>query len=254
VSAGFTRAEVCAVALAECFRGDGERLVSPFGAVPSAGARLARLTFEPDLLLTDGIASLRADTPPLSGPQPDAALVEGWLPFRSVFDLLWSGRRHVVMAASQLDRFGNQNLACIGPHAKPRVQLLGMRGAPGNTLHHRTSYWIPDHGPKVFVPRVDVVCGVGNDRARQLGRAARFHDLHRVVSNLGVFDFATPDGSLRLVSVHPGVRVQTVVERTGFELAIGSDVPETRAPTPEERTLLREVIDPEGATQREVGD
>jgi acyl CoA:acetate/3-ketoacid CoA transferase beta subunit len=179
-------------------------------------------------------------------------VVEGWLPFRSVFDLLWSGRRHVMMAASQIDRFGNQNLSCIGPHAKPAVQLLGMRGAPGNTLHHRTSYWVPDHGRKVFVPRVDVVCGVGTDRARALGRAGRFHDLHRVVSNLGVFDFATPDGTLRLVSVHPGVSPASVQERTGFELAIAPDLRETRAPTPAELALIREVLDPEGLARREV--
>ena len=48
-----TRAEICAVAIAETFRGDGETLVSPIGTLPSIGARLARLTFEPDLLLTD---------------------------------------------------------------------------------------------------------------------------------------------------------------------------------------------------------
>jgi len=42
-----TRADVCAVAVAEAFRGDGEILVSCFGTVPAVGARLARLTFEP---------------------------------------------------------------------------------------------------------------------------------------------------------------------------------------------------------------
>ena len=73
------------------------------------------------------------------------------MPFRSVFDLLWNGRRHVVMMASQIDRFGNQNFACIGPHAKPKAQLLGMRGAPGNTINHATSYWVPSHSTKVFV-------------------------------------------------------------------------------------------------------
>nr|MCS5619327.1 CoA-transferase [Myxococcota bacterium] len=52
----FTRAEQCAVAIAECFRGDGEILVSPIGYIPQLGARLAKLTFEPDLLLTDGVA------------------------------------------------------------------------------------------------------------------------------------------------------------------------------------------------------
>ena len=62
---GHTRAEVCAVAIAEIFRGDGETLVSPIGNLPNLGARLAKLTFEPDLLLTDGVASLLADVPPL---------------------------------------------------------------------------------------------------------------------------------------------------------------------------------------------
>ena len=45
---GPTRAEFCAVAIAEIFRGDGETLVSPIGNLPSLGARLAKLTFEPD--------------------------------------------------------------------------------------------------------------------------------------------------------------------------------------------------------------
>ena len=42
-----TRAEVCAVALAECFRGDGEILANPIGTLPTIGGRLAKATFEP---------------------------------------------------------------------------------------------------------------------------------------------------------------------------------------------------------------
>jgi len=53
-----TRAEVCVVACAEAWRGDGAILASPMGLIPSLGARLARLTFAPDLLLTDGEAYL----------------------------------------------------------------------------------------------------------------------------------------------------------------------------------------------------
>jgi hypothetical protein len=62
-----TRAEICAVATAECFRGDGEILASCIGTVPAIGARLARLTFAPDLMMTDGIASLVADVMPVIG-------------------------------------------------------------------------------------------------------------------------------------------------------------------------------------------
>ncbi len=249
----FTRAEVCTVAVAEVFRGDGEVLASAFGTVPALAMRLAKLTFEPDLLMTDGIASLRADVPPMQGEAESDAVVEGWLPFRRVFDLLWSGRRHVVMIASQIDRYGNHNFACIGDFRKPKAQLLGMRGAPGNTINHPTSYWVPNHSPKVFVESVDVVSGVGYDRASALGdRSRRFHEIRRVVSNLGVFDFATPDHSMRLVSVHPGVRVEDIVKNTGFPLAIEGKIPETRAPSDAELNLLREKIDPGGAGQKEV--
>jgi acyl CoA:acetate/3-ketoacid CoA transferase beta subunit len=249
---GATRAEVCAVAVAEAFRGDGEILASCFGTIPALGARLAKLGFAPDLLLTDGIAHLLADVPPVSGPAPAEPVIEGWLPFRSVFDLLWSGRRHVVMMASQIDRFGNHNFACIGPHARPKAQLLGMRGAPGNTVNHATSYWIPSHSQKVFVEHVDVVSGVGTDRAAALGAGGRFHDLRRVVSNLGVFDFATPDRSMRVVSLHPGVSLDEVRAATAFPLAAGTAVPETRMPSAQELRWIREVLDPAGARDREV--
>ncbi len=248
-----TRAEICATALADCFRGDGEILASPIGTLPTIGARLARLSFEPDLLLTDGVAFLRADVAPVGDANGAEPVVEGWMPYRRVFDVLWSGRRHVIMGATQIDRFGNQNISAIGPYERPKVQLLGPRGGPGNTLNHPTSYWVPRHGPRVFVERVDDVCGIGADRAAALGpRAARFHALRRVVSNLGVFDFATPDGRMRLASVHPGVSVDEIVAATGFELAVEADVPETRAPTPDELRLLRERIDPSGLGAREV--
>lgn len=254
VDVRITRAEVCAVAVAECFRGDGEILASCFGTIPAIGARLARLSFAPDLMMTDGIASLVADVLPVSGEGARAEpVVESWLPFRAVFDLLWSGRRHVVMIASQIDRHGNHNFACIGPHARPKAQLLGMRGAPGNTVSHPTSYWVPNHSPKVFVEQVDVVSGVGYDRAAAAGpSASRFHEVRRVVSNLGVFDFATPDRRMRVASLHPGVTLDEVRAATGFALVIDGDVPETRTPSAEELRLIREILDPADARSREL--
>ena len=65
-----TRAEVCAVACAEAWRGDGEIVASPFGVIPTIGARLARATFEPDLLLSDGEAAFVAGCWPVGDPAP----------------------------------------------------------------------------------------------------------------------------------------------------------------------------------------
>jgi acyl CoA:acetate/3-ketoacid CoA transferase beta subunit len=245
-----TRAEVCVVAVAECFRGDGEILANPIGTIPMIGGRLARASFEPDLCMTDGEAALIAND--RAAVAAGERVVEYWNPYRSMFDWVWSGRRHVMMGATQIDRFGNQNLAAIGDYARPKVQLLGYRGSPGNTINDPTSYWVPNHSPKVFVPAVDTVTGIGWDRAAALGEGGRFVDVRRVVTNLAVLDFDTPDRRMRLRSVHPGVTVDEVMAATGFDLVVPDDVGESRTPTPDELRLIREVIDPDRTRDTEV--
>ncbi|WP_433439452.1 CoA-transferase subunit beta [Nonomuraea sp. CA-141351] len=236
-----SRADVCVVACAEAFRGDGEILAAGIGgAVTVLAARLARLTFEPELLTHDGTCLLTGDVPAL-GEAP--GVVEGWLPFREHLWLVLNGRRHVMLGASQIDRYGNSNISCIGDWSRPKAQLLGVRGAPGNTRCDPTSYWIPRHSPRVFVPSVDMVSGVGTDRGA--------FDLRRVVTDLAVLDFRGHGGTMRLVSVHPGVRVDDVVTATGFDLDISEDVTQTREPTPEELDVL-DRLDPRRTRDREV--
>jgi acyl CoA:acetate/3-ketoacid CoA transferase beta subunit len=246
-----SRAEVCVVACAEVWRNGGEILASPTGIVPTIGARLARATFAPQLLLTDGEAMLAAGTWPL-GEQPQS--VEGWMPYRAVLEVAWGGRRHVMMMPSQIDRHGNANISYIGDdYQRPVAQLLGVRGAPGNTVNHPTSYWLPRHSTRALVPRVDMVSGVGYDSAADAGPAAeRFLDLRRVVTSLAVLDFGGPDHTMRLVSLHPGVSREEVEEATGFELAARDEVGVTRLPSEEELRLIREVIDPGNLRDREV--
>ena len=165
-----SRAEVCAVACAELFRDAGEIMVSPMATMVSIGARLARLTFSPDILLTDGEARLLADTPAIGA----AGAIEGWMPFGRVFETLAWGRRHVVMGANQVDRFGNQNLSAFGPLQHPTRQMFGVRGAPGNTINHATSYWVGNHSKRVFCDSVDVVSGIGWDKVDPDNPAYRF--------------------------------------------------------------------------------
>ena len=49
-------ADVIAVACAEACRGDGEIFASGMGVMQMLGARVARATFEPDLMISDGEA------------------------------------------------------------------------------------------------------------------------------------------------------------------------------------------------------
>ena len=246
----FSRAEVCAAAIADAFKDDGEIFASPMGMLPMLGVRLAKLTSNPDLVISDGESLFLAGVPPLFA---KADVVEGWIPFRRVFDVVAYGKRHVMMGATQIDRHGNQNISAIGPFAQPKRQLLGSRGAPGNTVNNRTSYWVPKHGPRVFVEQVDIVSGVGPARAKAAGPgASKYNDIHRIVSNLGVFDLGGPDDTVRLLSVHPGVSVDDVAEATGFDLAVEADVPVTREPSETELMIIRNVLDPKSLRDREV--
>ncbi|MEY4166172.1 MAG: Glutaconate CoA-transferase, partial [Actinomycetota bacterium] len=108
MTASTTLADICVVAAAEAFRGNGEIFGSGMGTIQTLGVRLARATFEPDLLVSDGEAFFVANNLPIGGSNK---VIEGWVPFRQVFDTVWGGRRHVMMGASQIDMYGNSNIA-----------------------------------------------------------------------------------------------------------------------------------------------
>jgi len=242
-----SRAEVCAVACADLFRDAGEIMVSPMTTMASIGARLARLTFAPDILLTDGEAQLLADTPAIGAP----GAVEGWMPFGRVFETLAWGRRHVVMGANQIDRFGNQNLSAFGPLQHPTRQMFGVRGAPGNTINHATSYWVGSHSTRVFCDAVDVVSGIGWDKIDPGNPAYRFVNVNQVITNLGVFDFNGPDHTMRAMSLHPGVEPAEIGDNTAFEVHGLDDAPATRLPTGDELDLIR-TLDPKSLRDKEI--
>ncbi|MDF0528377.1 CoA-transferase [Tsukamurella sp. 8F] len=245
-----TRAEICVTACSDAWRDSGEVLAHAVGLVPNIGARLARLTHNPDLVLTDGTCFLMAEPAPLGHGADAGGLIEGWIPFRDIFTVLAGGRRHSMMGASQIDRYGNQNISAIGDWRKPYRQLIGVRGAPGNTANHRTDYWVPRHSTRVFVEKVDVVSGVGNDRATAAGAPLRFHDLGVVVTDLAVLDY-DDEGGLKVRSLHPGVTVEQLQAATGFDID-ASSAGTTRAPDAEELGLIRTAIDPGSLRDREV--
>jgi acyl CoA:acetate/3-ketoacid CoA transferase beta subunit len=113
---------------------------------------------------------------------------------------------------------------------------------------------VPSHTTRVFVDQVDMVSGLGYRRAAEVGGfVASHHEIRRVVTNLAVLDFQTPDHAMRLRSVHPGATVEEVRAATGFELAVpAGGVPESRLPTDEELRVLREVLDPGGLRKAEI--
>ncbi|MFN3553333.1 MAG: CoA-transferase subunit beta [Novosphingobium meiothermophilum] len=233
--------DLCVVACSEAFRDNGEIVATGVGPVPRLAAGLAKLTHTPELMMTDGEAYLVEQPVPLGPRAYDARKPAGYLPFSRFFDsAVWSGRRHAMVTPTQLDRFGQINLSYMGgSYDKPKTQMLGVRGFPGNTIYHPNSFFFPAHGPRVFVPQVDMISGVGYNPAKRIaGGNFSGVDLRRIVTNLCVMDFGGPDHRIRVISLHPGVTFEDVQAATGFELCRADELAETRLPTAEELAVI----------------
>jgi len=148
---------------------------------------------------------------------------------------------------AQVDCHGNFNNIIIGKdYQKPRLRLPGSGGIPDVTPISEAIYlYVPRHSRVTFVRELDVLSGLGHNSVRRYGNGAQY-----LVSDLGQFDFR--DGYMRLTHIHPGATVERVNAKTGFELAIASDLQETLPPTEDELRLLYEVIDPLGIRKLEA--
>lgn len=240
-----TLAELVIAAASEAWRDNGEILANGIGTIPRLAASLAKLTHSPELLMTDSEAYLVEDPVPL-GPRGDyQPQYAGWMPFSRIFDVAWRGDRHAMISPVQMDRWGQCNISLIGDYYDPKVQMLGARGLPGNSINHPNSMFLPRHSTRAFVSgEVDMVSSVGYNFEHWLDGARHdFVDLRLVVTDLCVMDFRGPDHSLRVISLHPGVTFDHVQEATGFPLCQAGGMIETPLPSDEQLELIRR-LDP----------
>lgn len=257
MSNDYTLAELCIVACSEAFSGDGEVLATGIGVIPRLAASLAMKTSNPDLMMTDSEAWM------LSQPNPIGDRGEGfvqasesWMGFSRIFDNVWSGKRHAMLGPTQVDRFGQSNTSALGgSYDAPKVMMLGARGFPGNSISHPNSFFVPGHSDRVFIDgECDFVSSIGyNPERLPKGHSLDDIDIRRIVTDLCVMDFGGPAHTPRLVSVHPGITAEQVVENTGFELVVPNDVPTTPAPTAEQLAIIAE-MDPHNQRAMQIRD
>ena len=199
----------------------------------------------PDLMMTDSEAYMVSEPVPVgkrNGYQPKT---ETWMGFSRIFENLWTGKRHALVGPSQIDQYGQANISALGDYAKPKVQMLGVRGFPGNSISHANSFFVPAHSKRAFVAgEVDTVCSIGYNPER-LPRGYTFDDIdiRCLVTNLCVMDFEPETKQMRVISLHPDVCIDQVQENTSFELAVLDELPTTPLPTQEELEILAR-IDP----------
>lgn len=225
MSAAFTTPELMAVAIARGLR-DGETIaVGSVSPIPASACLLARQTHAPRARLI--LLGSDAHYPFDGGVQ-------------EFYNFALRGKLDVFFGSgAQIDQHGNFNLNVIGDYARPRVRLPGGR-AQGILpfVVKRFILFRTDHSRRVFVPRVDFVTAPGTTPPS----VYRLGGLSEVVTDLAKLAFRKERGRLELATLHPGVTLDEVQQRTGFPLHAPDPVPATPAPTAHELRLLRTTV------------
>jgi len=241
MSTDYTLAELAIVAASEIFRDETpEVFATLIGTLPKLAGYLAKETFLPGMMMSDGIYYLAAE-PVAVGPRGDFPIQkEGRIGYERVFTIVAKGNRHAFVGPVQVDKYGQMNLSCIGDYAAPKVTMLGVRGLPGNTVNNRTSMFFANHNKRAFVEdEVDMVSGAGYNSARYPnGKYPKGLDHRQIITNLCVLDFEAENHAIRVRSLHPGVSFDEVQDNTGFDLMKPDSIPETAAPTQEQLDII----------------
>ncbi len=227
---------------------------------PSEAANLARATHAPDLVLIyeSGTIGAKPGQVPLS--IGDGILAETAVSVVSVPEIfnywLQPGRIDVgFLGAAQLDKYGNINTTVIGAsYGEPKVRLPGAGGAPEIAAACKEVIVVVRQSRRTFAERVDFVTSVGfGDGAasrQRLGLTGRGPQL--VITDLGMLRPDPGSGELVLAGIYPGVSVPQVQEKTGWDLAVSSDLVEIPAPDESELTALRELLSTAPSAPRQL--
>jgi glutaconate CoA-transferase subunit B len=151
----------------------------------------------------------------------------------------------------QIDAYGNTNL--IGIPGEGREFAFRGPGSIGTSTLSALAgryYIVTDHHtPRVMVERCAIVSALGfgdgspalREKLKLPGKGPKY-----CITPLCVFDFSPATHRMRLLSLHPGVTLEQVIENTSFEPELPDGIPETEPPTVRELEILRQRVDPEG--------
>ena len=253
----YTTAELIAAFLARDLH-DGEFVV--VGAnlpVPRAGVLLAHLHHGPNMWIGLSATQTSLLKEPVLEPFKfnrdfrAAKWAESYMLHEEAFDSPKLMSDAFFVGGIQIDQYGNSNLIGVGKEYR-RLAFRGP-GAIGtttvSTYTKRYYLYLNSHDPRVLVERCDFITsfgwGKGGADARQKlglpGGGPKY-----CVTPLCVFDFEEREKRMRLKSVHPGVTVEEVLARTGFEPIVPAKVPETEPPAADELAILRRRVNVEG--------
>jgi acyl CoA:acetate/3-ketoacid CoA transferase beta subunit len=234
---------------------DGVTVMGSFTPLAYASYMLAKLTHAPEAYLV-GFDAVGMQPVQLSFTGAEAAAYKGavcrWGMLTEINGIHLSNHGGVeAVSSAQFDGDGAINLSAIGPFEQPKVRLPGGAGAAEVIkMYRKMIAYFGNHNSRTLVDKVSFVTGTRWKVGRESREAAGLQPGPViVVTNLAVLVKDEDDEPFRIESVHPGIDVENVVENTGFELTVPTDVPLTAVPTQQQLDLLRGKIDPFGTVK-----
>jgi glutaconate CoA-transferase subunit B len=220
--------------------------------VPMLAAALARALYAPGLLPVFEFGGVGSTLEKLPLGVGEFNSFRRGVAALGICDVMEAAQRGVVrdgvLGGAQIDAYGNLNTTVIGSYEKPAVRLPGSGGADDvGSLCWRTII-LMKHDKKRFVEKLDFLTTPGyldGPGARERAGLPPGTGPHRVVTDLGVFDFEPESKRMRLIALNPGVSAERAAAETGFALLIAPKVELNPDPTAKELETLRRRIDPE---------
>lgn len=204
---------------------------------------LARATHAPRLTYLACVGSLNPAVSRLFGSSEDLAYLAGRSGEVTIPDLFDHARRGrvdtIFFGAVEVDADGRTNLSATGSLARPSVKFPGVAGAC--TLRRWCRHpvlVVPRQGKRSLVPRVAIRST--EDPARRT----------RLLTDLATFTVGAP--GVVLEAIEPGVAIDQVRARTGFDYAVAAPLPSLPEPPVSVLDTLHS-LDPAGLRGELVG-
>jgi len=229
---------------------DKENVVVGLG-LPQIAALLAQNTHAPNLTIIYEIGVINPEAEEMGVGVADPRLwyrAEHFTSFVGTLgSILQKGLVDVgFLGGLQVDKYGNINSTLIKTE-KGIKHINGSGGAADMATWSKRLLIMMRHEKRKIVESVDYLTSVGYLRGYESRREEGLpmpEDV-KIITNLCVFGFDEETRSLKLLSIHPGVKLEDVLQNTGVPLEISGEVKFTDEPTTEELELLRNKIDPQ---------
>ena len=214
--------------------------------LPSEAANLARISHAPNVILVyeSGTIGTRPEILPLSiGDSELAEHAELVVSVPEIFSYWLQGGWVDVgfLSAAQIDSYANLNSTVIGCYEDPEVRLPGAGGAPEIASAAKEVVVMLRHSRRAFVPAVDFVTSIGFGKGGEGRNGYTGNGPSVVITDLGVLEPDPLTRELVLVSIHPGVSIDDVLQETGWDLKVSPELIITSPPTGEELRILRDL-------------